>query len=65
MITFSLLKALPHVKHWWETYWEKISIEDFGIYLVEPTWDFFVDVVNEQYYPIGNYEDQYRIWTTL
>jgi hypothetical protein len=19
-ITFSLLKALPHVKHWWETY---------------------------------------------
>jgi hypothetical protein len=20
-ITFSLLKALPHVKHWWETYW--------------------------------------------
>ena len=24
-ITFSLLKALPHVKHWWATYWEKIS----------------------------------------
>jgi hypothetical protein len=22
-ITFALLKALPHVKHWWETYWEK------------------------------------------
>jgi hypothetical protein len=21
-ITFALLKALPHVKHWWETYWE-------------------------------------------
>jgi hypothetical protein len=20
MITFSLLKALPHVKHWWKTY---------------------------------------------
>jgi hypothetical protein len=20
-ITFALLKALPHVKHWWETYW--------------------------------------------
>jgi hypothetical protein len=22
-ITFSLLKALPHVKHWWKTYSEK------------------------------------------
>ena len=39
-ITFALLKALPHVKHWWETYWEKISIEDSGIYGVDPTWDF-------------------------
>jgi hypothetical protein len=24
-ITFALLKSLPHVKHWWETYWEKSS----------------------------------------
>jgi hypothetical protein len=24
-ITSTLLKALPHVKHWWETYWEKSS----------------------------------------
>jgi hypothetical protein len=24
-----------------------------------------VDVVKEQYYPVGNYEDQYMIWTTL
>jgi hypothetical protein len=22
-ITLALLKYLPHVKHWWETYWEK------------------------------------------
>jgi hypothetical protein len=64
-ITFTLLKALPHVKHWWETYWEKSSIEESGIYGVEPTWDFFVDVVKEQYYPVGNYEDQYMRWTTL
>jgi hypothetical protein len=21
-ITYALLKALPHVKHWWENYWE-------------------------------------------
>jgi hypothetical protein len=31
-ITFTLLKALPHVKHWWETYWEKSSTEESGIY---------------------------------
>jgi hypothetical protein len=64
-ITFTLLKALPHVKHWWETYWEKISTEESGIYGAEPTWDFFVDAVKEQYYPVGNYEDQYMRWTTL
>jgi hypothetical protein len=36
-ITFALLEALPHVKHWWETYWEKISAEESGIYGVDPT----------------------------
>jgi hypothetical protein len=30
-ITFTLLKDLPHVKHWWEKYWEKISREESGI----------------------------------
>jgi hypothetical protein len=33
-ITFTLLKALPHVKNWWETYWEKIPqriIEYMGL----------------------------------
>jgi hypothetical protein len=64
-ITFALLKALPHVKHWWETYSEKRSTKDYGIYGSDPTWDFFVDVVKEQYYPIGNYDDQYMRWTTL
>ena len=64
-IIFALLKPLPHVKHWWETYWEQSSIEESGIYGVDPTWDFFVDAVKEQYYPIGNYEDQYMRWTTL
>jgi hypothetical protein len=58
-ITFALLKALPHVKHWWETYWEQTSIEEFGIYGVEPTWYFFVDAVKEQYYPVGNYDNRY------
>ena len=64
-ITFALLKDLPHVKHWWETYWEKSATEDSGIYVANPTLDFFVDVVKEQYYPIGNYEYQYMRWTTL
>jgi hypothetical protein len=35
-ITFALLKYLTHVKHWWETYWEKSSTKDFGIYGVDP-----------------------------
>jgi hypothetical protein len=46
-ITFSLLKFLPHVKHWWETYWEQISTEESGIYGVDPTENFFVDAVKE------------------
>jgi hypothetical protein len=36
-ITFTLLKSLPHVKHWWETCWEQISTEESGIYGAEPT----------------------------
>jgi hypothetical protein len=27
--------------------------------------DFFVDAVKEQYYPVGNYDDQYMRWATL
>jgi hypothetical protein len=46
-ITFTLTKSLPHVKHWWKTYWEQSSIEEFGIYGVDPTWDFFVDAIKE------------------
>jgi hypothetical protein len=64
-IIFALLKALPHVKHWWKTYWDHSSTEESGIYGAKPTCDFFVDAVKEQYYLIGNYEDQYMRWTTL
>jgi hypothetical protein len=56
-ITFALLKALPHVKQWLETYWEKNSIEESGIFGAETTWDFFMDVVKEKYYHVGNYDD--------
>jgi hypothetical protein len=55
-ITFALLKDLPHVKHWWETYWEKASTKEYGIYGAKPNWNFSVDAVKEQYYPVGNYE---------
>jgi hypothetical protein len=47
-ITFSLLKSLPQVKHWWETYWEQACTKESGIYGSEPNCDFFVDVVKEQ-----------------
>ena len=36
-ITFALLTALPHVKHWWETYWDQGSTKESRIYGVEPT----------------------------
>jgi hypothetical protein len=64
-ITFVFLKALPHVKNWWETYCEQSSTKESGIYGVDPTWYFFVDVVKEQYYPVGNNKEQYMKWTTL
>jgi hypothetical protein len=64
-ITFAHIKDLPHVKHWWETYWEKSCIEESGIYGVDPTSDFFVDAIKEQCYHVGNDEDQYMRWTTL
>jgi hypothetical protein len=64
-ITFALLKATPHVKDWWDTYSEKRDIEEYTIFVVSPTWDSFRDVIKEQYYLVGSYEDQYTRWTTL
>jgi hypothetical protein len=43
----------------------KIHIEECGIFEVEPTCNFFMDAFKEQYYPMGNYGDQYMRWTTL
>ena len=40
-ITFSLLKVIPHVKDWWDTYSEQRAIEEYEIFLVAPTWDSF------------------------
>jgi hypothetical protein len=63
-ITFALLKVIPHVKDWWDTYFEQRAIEESTIFVVAPTWDSFRDDIKEQYYPVGSYEDQYIIWTT-
>jgi hypothetical protein len=63
-ITFSLLKVAPHVKDWWETYCEKRERNPL-YFIVTPSWNSFQDVVKEQYYPVGSYEDKYIQWTTL
>jgi hypothetical protein len=36
-ITFSLLKAFPHVKYWWETLCERKEIEETSLFLVTTT----------------------------
>jgi hypothetical protein len=64
-ITFALLKVVPHVKDWWDTYYEQRAIEESAIFVFSPTWDSFRDAIKEQYYPVGSYEDQYTRWTTL
>jgi hypothetical protein len=56
-ITFALLKVVPHVKDWWETYCEKRATEESAIFFVAPTWDSFRDAIKEQYYPVGSYDD--------
>jgi hypothetical protein len=56
-ITFALPKDLPHVKHWWENYWDQISTEKSGMFGADPTWYFFMDAFKEQYYHVGNYDD--------
>ena len=64
-ITFSLLKVVPHVKYWWDTYYEQASTEESEMFGTEPTWAYFVVALKGQYYPVGNYEDQCTRWTTL
>jgi hypothetical protein len=46
-ITFALLKVVPHVKDWWDTYSEKRFVEESAIFLVAPTWDSFQDAIKE------------------
>jgi hypothetical protein len=64
-ITFVLLKAVPHVKNWWETFCEQKEIEEPSLFTVTATWDSFGNDIKEQYYLFGSYDDLYTKWTTL
>jgi hypothetical protein len=60
-----LLKVIPHVKDWWESFCEKKAKEESTLFLVAPTWGSFKDVIKEQYYHVGSYDNLYTRWTTL
>jgi hypothetical protein len=64
-ITFALLKVVPHVKDWWETFCEQKETEEPSLFIVTTTWESFRDAIKEQYYPVGSYDDLYTKWTTL
>ena len=40
-ITFSLLKAIPHTKDWWETYCEQRDEREPSLFSAAPTWNSF------------------------
>jgi hypothetical protein len=63
--TFSLLKVVPCVKYWWETFYEQKEIEEPSLFTVTTTWESFRDAIKEQYYPVESYDDLYTKWTTL
>jgi hypothetical protein len=60
-----LLKSPPHVRAWWEGYWERYTIDASTPFKREPTWVDFVDSLKEEFFPIKNYDDQYMRWMTL
>jgi hypothetical protein len=64
-INFALLKALPHVRAWWEDYWDRYTGDESTLFWREPTWEAFVDALKDEFYPIRNYHDQYMRWKTL
>eukprot|EP00253_Pinus_taeda_P017352 PITA_17352 len=64
-IVFALLKAAPHVKEWWETYWEQKDESIGSLFSTAPTWNSFQDAIKDQYYPVGSYENECIKWTTL
>jgi hypothetical protein len=64
-ITFALLKVVPYVKDWWETFFKQKETEEPSLFTITTTWESFRDVIKEQYYPVESYDDLYTKWTTL
>jgi len=58
-ITFALLKVIPHVKDWWETFYEQKEIKGSTLFAFARIWGSFKYVIKEQYYPIGSYDELY------
>jgi hypothetical protein len=56
-ITFVFVKVVPNVNDWWETLCEKKETKEPSIFTITVTWDSFRDFIEEQYYPIGSYDD--------
>jgi hypothetical protein len=54
-----LLKSLPHVKYWWESYFERHNKEESMTLRRGPTWENFIDALKEEFYHVVNYDDQY------
>ena len=52
-IIYALLKATPHVKDWWETYFEKKDETALSLVSTVPTWNSFRDDIKEKYYHVG------------
>jgi hypothetical protein len=52
-IAFVLLKVVPHVKDWWDTFCVKKETEGSTLFVVAPTWGSFRDVIKEQHYLVG------------
>jgi hypothetical protein len=61
-ITFVLLKSLPHVRSWWEGYWERYTVNESTLFGREPTWMTFVDALKGEFYPVEKYDDQCMGW---
>jgi hypothetical protein len=47
-ITFALLKVIPYVKDWWETFCEQKETEEPSLFIVTTTWESFRDDIKEQ-----------------
>jgi hypothetical protein len=48
-ITFTLLKTLPHVRAWWEGYWDRYTTDKSTLFRREPTREAFVYALKEEF----------------